>query len=897
MPTKKEAGMLSILKTALRALLRRQQAERELDEEVRHHIEQQIGQNVRLGMNREEAAQAALKSFGGVEQAKERSRDARGVRWLEELWQDLRYGARMLVKNPDFTLVAVITLALGIGANTTIFSLIDAVLLKRLPVERPEQLFFIDNVGARGGGGSPPYPCFEQFRNRSQSFTGISAFSTFDSRINVDGQLESVKGQYVSGNYFTLLGVKAILGRTFSPADDSVMGQGGPDGPVMVISYNYWTRRFGQSQSVIGKVVNVGNSSVTIIGVASPEFFGLRPGVEVNIALPMMLAEPGRFDRSNRFFDAIGRLKAGVSVERARAELDGIYQAFIKDSSSTAEDRWDYFARIELTPASRGLDTLRRQYSQPLRMLMIVVTGVLLIACANVANLLLARASSRQKEFALRLALGSSRARLVRQLLTESLLLVALGGLAGLLIARWCSAFLVNFFASGISPISIDLPLDGRVLLFTAGLSLLTVLIFGTAPALQSARVDLNPILKDSASTTTSTRSRLRGGKPLIIFQIALSLVLLIGAGLFLRTLQNLKKLDPGFNRERVLTMYLGPPEAEYQRPRLSGLWLEILRRVETIPGVRSASVSQLSPLSGHDRGALIKAISGLAPKAGGDMRIRLNHVSPGYFTTMGIAVLQGRSFTESDNESAPKVALFNETASRHYFDDRNPIGARLTLMNETYEIVGVVRDSKHNSLRDDIPRLLYLPALQPVDRLSHMFLALRTDSNPTDFVSAVRNEIRAAGTGILITKITTLSEQVDQSLLQERLISMLSIVFGSLALLLACIGLYGVMSYDVLRRKQEIGVRMALGAQTTDVLKLIVKQGMALALIGVGIGIVVSLALTRLLKTLLFGVSATDAMTFTAIALLLSLIALLACWIPARRATKVDPMVALRCE
>src|SRR5215470_3552180 len=301
--------MLSRLKAAL---LRRTQVERELDEELRYHIEQQTEQNIRLGMNPEEARFAARKAFGGVEQAKERSRDARGLRWIEDLWQDLRYGARMLAKNPGFTMVAVITLALGIGANTAIFSLIDAVLLKTLPIERPEQLFFINNVGARGGGGSAPYPCFEQLRSHSQSFTGISAFSTFDSRINVDGQLESVKGQYVSGNYFTLLGVRAVLGRMFSQADDSVMGQGGPDGPVMVISYNYWTRRFGQSPSVIGKVVNVGDRSVTIIGVAPPEFFGLKPGVEVNIALPMMLAEAARFDTSNRFFDAIGRLKAGV---------------------------------------------------------------------------------------------------------------------------------------------------------------------------------------------------------------------------------------------------------------------------------------------------------------------------------------------------------------------------------------------------------------------------------------------------------------------------------------------------------------------------------------------------------------------------------------------------------
>jgi predicted permease len=892
---------LRLIYTRLNGLLRKNRIEQEMEEEMRFHLRMRTRENIERGMLPDDAEQEARQRFGNVGKIKDLGRDIKGGGFMETLWQDMRYGARMLLKQPGFTLVVVITLALGIGANTAIFSLIDAVLLKTLPIERPEQLLFIDNVGARGGGGSPPYPCFEQFRNQNQSFTGISAFSTFDSRIKIDGQLEPVKGQYVSGNYFTLLGVKALLGRTLSPSDDSIVEQGGPDGPVMVISYNYWTRRFGQSPSVIGKAVDVGDTSVTIIGIASPEFFGLKPGVEVDIALPMMLAELGRRDRDTRFFDAVGRLKAGVPVERARAELDGIYQAFMEDSSNTADDRRDYFARIELTPASRGLDTLRRQYSQPLQTLMLVVTGVLLIACANVANLLLARASSRQKEFAVRLALGSSRARLVRQLLTESLLLVVLGGLTGLLIARWSGAFLVNFFATGVNPISINLQVDGSMVLFTAGLSLLTVIIFGLVPALQSTRVDLNPILKDSAGTTTHPRSRLRSGKLLIIFQITISLVLLIGAGLFLRTLLNLKKFDPGFNRERVLTLYLGLPEAESQGPRGSILWREILRRVVAIPGVHSTSLSQLSPMSGHDRGTLIKAISGLPQTAEQDMRIRLNHVSPGYFTTMGIAVLQGRSFTERDNASAPKVALFNQTAARQYFGNQNPIGARITLMkgyeNESYEIVGVVRDSKHNDLREEIPRLVYLPVLQPVDRLTQMFLAVRTDSDTTEIVSAVLNEIRVSGKDILITKISTLSEQVDQSLQQERLISILSIVFGSLALLLACIGLYGVMSYDVTFRRQEIGLRMALGAQTDDVLRLIVKQGMVLTLIGIGIGLVISLASTRLLKSFLFGVSTTDPLTFIIIAVLLSVVALLACWIPARRATKVDPIIALRAD
>src|SRR5262245_29942072 len=459
----------------------------------------------------------------------------------DEMFQDLRFGARMLLKSKVFTAVAALSLALGIGANTAIFSLIDAVLLKTLPVERPEQLYFIQSVGTqRPDGGAPPYPCFERFRNQSQSLVGMAAFSSMDPRLKIDGQIEEVHGQGVSGNYFSLLGVKAFLGRTFSPADDSVPGKGGSDGLVAVISYNYWTRRFGRDPSVIGKVAQLGNDPVTIIGVTRPGFYGLVPGQEMDISLPIMAVGAETLALKDFWwFNAVGRLKPGVPVEQARAELDTIFQSYMDETAYGAEARREIFTRIDLRTASKGLNGLRRQFSQPLQALMAIVALALLIACANVANLLLARAAARRKEFAVRLAMGASRFRLMRQMLTESLLLLSLGGVMGLLFARWGSEFLVSFFATGSGRIFVDLPIDYRVLFFTAGVALLTGLIFGLAPALQATRINPNPTFIENAATIA--RSRSRCGKSLVVAQIALSLLLLVVAGLFVRTLRNLK--------------------------------------------------------------------------------------------------------------------------------------------------------------------------------------------------------------------------------------------------------------------------------------------------------------------------------------------------------------------
>jgi predicted permease len=827
----------------------------------------------------------------------------RRTNMIADFWQDLRYGARALLKNPGLTLVAVLSLALGIGANTAIFSLIDAVLLKMLPVERPEELYFIQNVGTRRPeGGAPPYPCFERFRDHTQSFTGLAAFSGTDARVKIDGRLEEWRGQRVSGNTFSLLGIRAILGRPLSPADDAVPGKGGPDGWVAVISHNYWTRRFGRDPRVIGKVVQVGDNPVTIIGVTEPEFYGLVPGREFDVLLPMMTAGAQLAEKEFWWFQAVGRLKPGVPLEQARVELDTIFQSYMDETSMSAESRREAFNRIDLRPASKGWNELRRQFSQPLQALMAIVALVLLIACANVANLLLARATARRKEFAVRLALGASRSRLLRQMGTESLLLVGLGGLLSLLFARWGSAFLVSFFATGRGRLFVNLPLDYRVLLFTAGVALLTGLIFGLAPALQATRIDPNPALKDSAAT--GTRSRSRFGRSLVVTQVALSLLLLVGAGLFLRTLHNLKNIDSGFRPGGVLTMPVNPEESIYQGARLANLWKEMLASVERLPGVRSASLSALTPLDGSDRGVAIEVL-GDSPRSERDRGIRMNQVSPGYFQTFGIAVLQGRAFVDRDNETAPRVALFNEAAARFYFGDRNPLGAQFRFTfdprNEKapapYEIVGVVKDSRNQTLREPDTRTIYLPVAQKRDRLGRLTLAVRAEGNPADLTHAVSSAVRALGPDIFLANIATLSERVDQSLVQERLVATLSLFFGLLALLLACIGLYGVMSYDVARRTHEIGIRMALGASAQRVVQWVLSGALLWVTLGVVLGLGAALATAPWLESLLFELKPRDPLTIGLAVLILLAVAAVAGYLPARRAARVDPLVALRHE
>jgi predicted permease len=892
---------LRVLTRRLRGLFLRRKLERDLEDEIRFDLEMRTEDNLRRGMSPDEARREALRKFGGVEQVKESCRDRHSLTAVDSILRDLRYGARMLFKHKGFTAVAVLSLALGIGANTAIFSLIDALLLKSLPVEWPEQLYFIQNVGPRTPeGGAPPYPCFERFRDQNRSFAGLAAFTGYGPRLRVDGRIEEVRAQQVSGNFFALLGVNVVLGRAFGPADDATPGKGGPDGLVAVISYNYWTNRFGRDPGVIGKVLGLGADPVTVIGVAPPGFHGLIPGSDPNVWLPMMAVGAELLSsRETWWFDAVGRVKPGVPAEQARAELDAVFQPYIDETSLSAEARRDSFSRIDLKPAGRGLSELRRRYTQPLMALMAIAGLALLIACANVANLSLARASARRREFAVRLALGASRFRLARQVLTESLMLVSLGGLLGLLFARWGGAFLVGFFATGRGRVFVDLPLDYRVLSFTAAVALLTGLAFGLAPALQASRSEPNSALKDGAGSSAGARARL--GKSLVVAQVALSLPLLVGAGLFSRTLRNLKTVDFGFRPEGVLTMRVNPPEEAFKGDRLTGLWKDALARVERLPGVRAASLTTLTPLGRAERGVAID-VTGFTASSDRDRGIRLNQVSAGYFQTFGVPIARGRGFTDADNETAPKVALLNEAAAQFYFGDRSPLGAQVRFgrtepRSAPYEVVGVVKDARNRSLREADTKTIYLPFTQARDRLGSLTLAVRAEGKPADLTGAVSNEIQSLGPDITLTDVTTLNEQVDQSLLQERLVATLSLFFGLLALLLACVGLYGVVSYDLARRTNEIGIRVALGASVNRVVGLALRETLGWVALGLTLGLGAALAALRWLESMLFGLKPNDPLTTGLAALALLAVAAAAAYLPARRIARIDPLVALRRE
>ena len=893
--------ILSKILSLWRNFLQKRRIDDDLNDEVHSYIEMLTERRVQNGESHEEARRQALIELGGAEQVKEKVREKRIGHFLETILQDLRYGIRVLAKSPVFTAVTVLTLALGIGANTAIFSLIDAVLLKTLPVKQPEQLFFVNNVGRQGGGGAPPYPCFELFRDHNHFLSGIAAFTSLgQAKIKIDGHLEEANTQIVSGSYFSLLGVEPVIGRTFTASDDSVIGKGGPDGPVAVIGYEYWKRRFNGDPSVIGKSIQNDSQTITIIGVSQQGFHGMTPGREVDISIPMMLGGPDLSESGSWWFSAVARIKPGTSTEQARVELDSIFQGYMDKLGETQSLRQDYFDHIEFTPAGRGKDSLRRDYSEPLRILMIVVVLVLLIACANVANLLLARSNARRKEFAVRLSLGASRRRLIRQIITESLLLVGLGGLFGVVLAQWCDGLLLSLMSTGESEIKLDLNVDGRLLLFAFGLSLLTGLIFSAAPALQSTRVDLGPELKQTTTSAAHRRSRMLLGKGLVVIQVALSLVLLVGAGLFLRTLQNMKSFDAGFRPQGVLTMRLEPASNDALPTQSVVMNREILTRVQSLPGIVTASFSSLTPMDGRKRGVMV-TIPGFIPPADRDTVVTLNHISSDYFKTLGIRLLQGRQFSEADTETAPKVCMLNQSAATFYFGNKNPIGAMVSFSRphkpQPYEVVGVVKDVKQYSLREDIPRTVYIPLSQKVDQAVVPTLSLVTNGNPSNFIIPVQNEIKAIAPDILVTNVFTLDQRLNQTLILERLVASLANVFGLLALSLTCIGLFGVMSYEVSRRTHEIGIRLAIGARPGEVVRMVMRETVLLVVIGAAIGLGISLITGRYISSLLFGLAPNDPLTIAIAVLSSCTIATLAGYIPARKASRVDPMVALRYE
>ncbi len=814
------------------------------------------------------------------------------------MFQDIRFGVRMLLKNPVFTLIVILTLALGIGANTAIFTLLDKVLLRPLPVEQPQQLVtFVQ--GASGAPGVFSYPLYAELRNHEEVLSGLAAGDlqhTFS--LNDGNQSERVTGQIVSGNYFAVLGVRPAIGRFFLPEEDRSPGTH----PVVVIGHGLWQRRFGADPAVLGKAISVNGYRYIVVGVAPAEFTGTTRGTVNDVYVPLMMQAqtgPGRDNvLTNRdwvWLQLIGRLKPGVTREQAQATLTTL-PGEPGQPSIGAKGAGNSANRIFLLDGSRGIPSRIQDLVLPLQLLMGVVGFVLLIACANVANLLLARAAARRKEFAVRLALGGTRFRIVRQLLSESTILAGLGGGAGLLVAYWFTGLLLGIQQqTSFVPRALDGRLDGRALAFTLGLSLLTGMVFGLAPALQASKPDFVAALKEELPMLSLGRRRLSLRNLLVVAQVALSLVVLIGAGLFVKSLRALQAIDTGFEPAKVVTASFDLSQSGYDETRGRQFIATLSERVAALPGVEVVSFACIVAFS--DKFYMSGATPvGYQPQPGERPHFDFNWISPGYFQTLGTRLASGREFMAQDTTDATRVAIINEAAARRYWPGQEAVGKRISRGRDRFEeIVGVVSDSKEKGLTTNARPTIYLPLLQ--NYKPDLTMQVRTAMASPTLLAAVRQTVQQMDAALPVYNLQTLAQQRDGSLYTERLAAALLALFGLLALSLAAVGLYGVMSYTVSQRTREMGIRLALGAQPRDLRKLVVGQGMILTLIGSVIGIVAAFALTRLIEKLLFGVRATDPLTFIVIPLLMAGVALLACWIPAQRATKVDPLVALRSE
>ena len=802
---------------------------------------------------------------------------------MQSFWQDLRYGARMLLKQPGFTLIAVITLSLGIGANTAIFSIVNAVLLRPLPYKAPERLVILEeHYGA--GGMSPSYPNFVDWRDQNTVFDSIVAVRPNESfNFTGAGEPERLQGRLVSTEFFATLGIKPLLGRDFLAEEDRPGAT-----PAAILSYGFWQRRFGSNPGVIGQQLTLNNQSFTVVGITPPNF---QFGEQADVSVPIGLSSE-RFRQRGRDpgTGVIARLKPNVSKGEAETELNMIAARLEQQYPESNKGR-----RVRLTPLHEGIVGDIRQ---PLLILLSSVGLVLVIACANVANLLLVRSSTRRKEMAVRIALGASRRALIRQLLTESVLLAALGAALGILLALWGTSFIASQLPVGIPRLQ-EAQVDAPVLVFTLALSLLTGLLFGLAPALQASRPNLTEGLKEGDRGSSGRRQRLRGA--LVVGEVALTLTLLVGAALLIQSFRRVLQVDPGFNPRNLLTMQISVNNRDGSQ--VADFFEQLQQKVRSLPGVKSVAVSNGLPFGVANHPTFI--IEGRPDHENKPTSIRYT-VSPDYFKTMGIGLIKGRVFTGQDTRDSPRVVIIDEVLARFAFPSEDPLGKRLKQGPDSpsFEIMGVVQHVAHDSLDGQIPasaqfytnfNQISLEVLP--NNVRRINLLTRTEVEPLSLASGVRREIAALNKDQAVFNVRTMEQIVAQSVVARRFSMLLLTVFAIVALALASLGIYGLMSYAVAQRSREIGVRMALGAQSGNVLRLVIGQGMKLVLAGVALGVVASVALTRTIKSLLFGVSATDPATFAAIAMLLAAVALLACWIPARRATKVDPMVALRFE
>jgi putative ABC transport system permease protein len=895
----------------LRGLFRKEQVEREMDEELRGYLDASVSEKMRRGMSRAEAARAARIELGGVEYVKEKVRAVSWETFVEGLWQDLRFGARLLASSPMFTAAAILSLALGIGANTAIFQLLDAIRLRALPVSNPQQIAAVRIADRNGASGDfvtryPELtnPMWEQIRAQQQGFNGIFAWAPTTFNISPAGEVRTAQGMWVSGEFFGVLGIEPERGRLLSPADD----RPGCDANAAVISHSFWQREYAGSASALGKTLILEKHPVEIVGITPVGFYGVEVGRDFDAAVPLCVEPLLRGEDSvlNRrdgwWLTVMGRLKPGWTLEKASAQLravsPGIFEATLPDTFGAELTKHYLGYKLGAFPGEAGFSELRQTYESPLWLLLGLAGLVLLIAAANLANLMLARASAREREMAMRVAVGATRGRLIRQLLSETLLLGGIGALGGVLVARGLTPVLVSWLSTQDDPLFLDLAMDWRMFGFTLGVTLLTCTLFGLAPALRATQVAPGLALKASGHNATSGRTRFGLRRGLVVSQIALSMMLVVGAILFARSLWRLASVDAGFTQNGVLEVDMDLTPLKLPVERRTEFKRMVLDQIRAIPGVDSAAEAQIVPLGGSymNRQALVER-GGQVMQA----KTQLNIVSSGYFSALRTPLLAGRDFNDRDTPTSPKVVIVNQAFARKLFGGQNPVGAILRVKSlrdlaGPYEIVGYVKDAKYSDLREDFLPTMYTPITQEEKPDTGETILLRSNMALFSVTSAVKGKVEGVNRAIDLS-FTPFRQLVEQSMLRDRLMARLSGFFGLLAALLATIGLYGVISYMVARRRNEIGIRMALGAARENIVQLVMREAAGLVGLGLLIGTALALAGGRAAATLLFGLKPWDAATFSMALSGLTLVAAAASLLPALRASRLDPMAALRDE
>lgn len=903
----------------MKTLTRRRQLDRDLQDEIAFHLsmrEEKLKSNIhreegRMGGRQQSNDEhfAARRGFGNTTHVKEETRSLWTFHWFEHLGQDLRYAARSMRKSPAVAAVVVLSLALGMGANTAIFTLMDAVMLRMLPVQHPEELVVVKRQIADSPRRPVSFtnPMWEALRAHQDVFAPAFAWSTDRYDLAHGGPVQNAEGNIVSGSYFAALGVRPALGRLINEHDDR---RG--CAPVAVLSYGFWQDRFGGSQNILGSSITLDQKPFQIIGVAERGFSGIEVGSKFDVALPICATtqfdgapQHSRLDHRSWWWLRIGgRLKPGVSQLAASERLSVLSPAILADALpqdwATKDQQRFLKAKLVSEAADTGVSDLRRQFGEPLTIVMAIVSIVLLIACANIASLLLARATARNREIAIRKAVGASRGRLMRQLLTEALLLSAIGALLGMFVARWGSVLLLRSIATSRDTLFLDLAPDLRVLGFTAGLALLTGLLVGVLPALRSTAVPLMAAMKGAQEAAGGHSSRFRAGKWIVAGQVALSLVLVVGGGLLLRSFYKLVTLDLGFDRNNVLLVRASLQTDD--NAKKEAIYEQVEERIKAIPGVVAAGRSFTTPVNGRQWNNLIHPEGEANPPTGDQAISYLNAISPGYFDVMRMPMIAGREFNANDSKTSPLVAIVTETFATRFYPGQNALGREFRIdaspgqPEPLMEIVGIVADSKYGEVREEPTPIAFVPALQPHRSIIAQEFAIRTNFRPSALTASVAQAFAAVNAQTMLD-FGILSQQVDDNFVQERLLAELSGFFGGLALLLAMIGLYGVLSYLVTQRRTEFGIRMALGARPQSILRLVILDSLAVLAGGVAVGVGLSLATSRLLQKMLFGLSPHDVTTMLIAVGVLITVGMIAAFLPARKATRVDPMVALRYE